>query len=415
MDDFLLSRLSNSEYVVLSLIQSAIWDSPISDSMHDVLWNEILEISVKHAIAPLVWAGIRRNAHALNVPDDISSTFRTMTISSVLSGEHILAAQQGILAVFSAKRIPAVVHKGAAIARLYPQPNIRPMGDIDILVKASDYERAARVLEAVGYRRSDEEHFYHIVLFGQGVTVEIHNAVARTPNGKAGEHLSSMMSTAVENAIMVDMNGYSFPALPAQYQAIALLMHMQKHMVSSGIGLKQLCDWMMFATTINRNGWCGILEDLSSIGLLRYAMIMTKVCVMHLGLNSDNCIWCMDVDDSICELAINDVFRAGNITVRNTDQGHSSIFLEDVGHFASPLKGRLRTLHIMLYRLDKRTCVQVNKATRIVIIRPVLWLICGVSLMCSHKNIRRIMNGRLIANERRKLYNAAKFFQTEEV
>lgn len=413
MNESVFLCLSQSQCLVLSLIQSAIWDKPISYIPHDASWNEVLDTSIKHAIVPLVWAGIRRNSQLLSVPDDISSTFRAMTISSVLSGERILAAQRSILAVLFANGIPAVIHKGASIARLYPRPNIRPMGDIDILVKSSDYERAALALEAAGYRRSDEEHFYHIVLFGQGVTVEIHNAVARTPNGKVGEQLLQMMSTAVDDAILVDVNDLYFSALSPRYQAVALLMHMQKHMVSSGIGLKQLCDWMMFAASIEKDKWNVTLEDLSSIGLLTYAMIMTKACVMYLGLCNTNCAWCMNVDNYLCELAIKDVFRAGNVTAKNTDQGQSGIFLEDVGHFVSPFKGRLRTIHIMLYRLDKITMEKYRRASKIVIIRPVLWLLCGIRFIYTYQN--GIISGRSIANERRKLYGAAKFFQTEEL
>jgi hypothetical protein len=53
---------------------------------------------------------------------------------------------------FAARRIPALVLKGAEFAdRLYPRPDLRPFGDIDLLVPSDAVERAAAALVESGY------------------------------------------------------------------------------------------------------------------------------------------------------------------------------------------------------------------------------------------------------------------------
>ena len=48
---------------------------------------------------------------------------------------------------------PVIVLKGAALAStVYPSIAHRPMGDVDLLVRPQDLERARRTLEAAGYR-----------------------------------------------------------------------------------------------------------------------------------------------------------------------------------------------------------------------------------------------------------------------
>jgi len=59
----------------------------------------------------------------------------------------------GVLNALAEAGVPTIVLKGAALAStVYPSIAHRPMGDIDLLVRPQDLERAQRTLEAAGYR-----------------------------------------------------------------------------------------------------------------------------------------------------------------------------------------------------------------------------------------------------------------------
>ncbi|MBI4246695.1 MAG: nucleotidyltransferase family protein, partial [Candidatus Rokubacteria bacterium] len=58
-----------------------------------------------------------------------------------------------VLAAFQAAGVPVLVLKGMALAEpLYGNPALRPMDDIDALVRRSDVARARAALEALGYQ-----------------------------------------------------------------------------------------------------------------------------------------------------------------------------------------------------------------------------------------------------------------------
>ena len=58
----------------------------------------------------------------------------------------------GVLRAMEDNGIPLLLLKGAALAHLvYRDPTLRPMRDVDVLVRARDAPRAARVLESCGF------------------------------------------------------------------------------------------------------------------------------------------------------------------------------------------------------------------------------------------------------------------------
>lgn len=62
------------------------------------------------------------------------------------------AVQQSKIAeafdIFRSQKIEPILIKGWAIARLYPLEHYRPLGDIDLCVRASDFQKAQKIIES---------------------------------------------------------------------------------------------------------------------------------------------------------------------------------------------------------------------------------------------------------------------------
>jgi hypothetical protein len=81
--------------------------------------------------------------------------------------------------------IALVLVKGAAAAAAYPEPWMRPYGDIDLLVDADDAAPLLEALKAQGYSYAESAeghrawHFPPLVPPHQGARIEVHTALAR--------------------------------------------------------------------------------------------------------------------------------------------------------------------------------------------------------------------------------------------
>jgi hypothetical protein len=93
-------------------------------------WAGVAAQAEAHGLAPLLYVYLRHR-HANQV--------RTRVLHDVL-------------AAYQAAGIPALVLKGAALFHLvYPEPGLRPMSDLDILVPESEAWRAQRTLAELGF------------------------------------------------------------------------------------------------------------------------------------------------------------------------------------------------------------------------------------------------------------------------
>jgi len=132
-------------------------------------WNGFARRAEVEGVAPLVYAALRtgdgrqeteNNRHPAtpNIPTAAweqlkSSYYRTAGYNTLLFREL-----ERILAAFERADIPVILLKGAALAQtLYPDPALRPMSDLDLLVHPSAVSSAQRVLEYIGYRITTPE------------------------------------------------------------------------------------------------------------------------------------------------------------------------------------------------------------------------------------------------------------------
>jgi hypothetical protein len=78
--------------------------------------------------------------------------FRADYAVQVFEAENRLALAREVASAFAAERIEVVLIKGISYSGdLYPDRALRPMGDIDLLVRPEDRARGFRILEELGF------------------------------------------------------------------------------------------------------------------------------------------------------------------------------------------------------------------------------------------------------------------------
>lgn len=308
--------------------------------------------------------------------------------------------------------IPYVILKGVASAYYYPIPSYRSMGDVDFLVRREYLERAGKILEEQTLSPWGKEHICHIVYKGPNMHYEMHFDLAGVPNGATGdmvrEYIKDIFERSQEKAF-----GSGKVMLPSPFHhGLILLLHMCHHMTGEGIGLRHLCDWAVFENSLTESEFCNLFEEkLKSIGLWRFAQILTRTVIKYLGANER--IWAIN-DTAIVDAIMEDILAGGNFGNKDKSRTMQAMLISNRGKDGV---GRNSMRFEFARSINTIVCQHWPVARKYKLILPLGWVFVG-----SRRIIREITGKRkrtdvkgLICNaeKRRLLYAQLHLYEAE--
>lgn len=113
-------------------------------------WEPVIANAESHGLANLLRTHLERCD--IELPQDCRQQLTALKVRHLRANRARMAALAEILQAFQRPGIDCAVLKGAALVNLiYPSPDMRPMGDIDILVPAPRAGDARDALRAIGF------------------------------------------------------------------------------------------------------------------------------------------------------------------------------------------------------------------------------------------------------------------------
>ncbi|OPY59384.1 MAG: hypothetical protein A4E55_00244 [Pelotomaculum sp. PtaU1.Bin035] len=94
---------------------------------------------------------------------DIKETMRRITARNLI----IFSELKTVLDVLNKAAVPAIILKGLCLAEDYYPPGVRPLSDLDLLIKREDIEKSVKIINNLGYK-----------LLGKGLPFSIHRDFA---------------------------------------------------------------------------------------------------------------------------------------------------------------------------------------------------------------------------------------------
>ena len=213
------------------------------DRLPASVWDEMVRRGREYGVAPLLFHRLQALPSTAPVPTAAMNALRGMYLESMITGMQLHRSLHDLLSMFRRNDVAIIVLKGAHLAQLvYKNVALRPMIDVDVLVRKADLPRVHEMLLASGYRvsgdqaRFEKEHFHYVYSPPDGgIGVEIHWNI-QPP------------------AFSVDVDGLWKRALPATIAGVAvlvlspedLLLHLCLHASSYHLygwfGLRAICD-----------------------------------------------------------------------------------------------------------------------------------------------------------------------------
>lgn len=223
---------------------------------------------------------------------------------------RVMYAQSQLINLLEARNIPSVIIKGAAAAQYYPHPNLRSMGDVDVLVRRSDLDKAAELMEKNGYiLTEDKDHVGHHYNYSKdNISIELHKRLPVID--EENEELLAFFEDGIDNRMWATTEGNRFPILPPILNGLVLIFHINQHL-RSGLGLRQIIDWMMYVNQLSSTQWEELRILLQRVGMEKLALTTTAMCQRYLGLK-DCFPGSEEVDPALCDELMAFILAKGN-------------------------------------------------------------------------------------------------------
>ncbi|MFC3353414.1 nucleotidyltransferase family protein [Sphingobacterium zeae] len=194
-------------------------------------------------------------------------------------------AEQFVL--FSKIGLKPILLKGQGIAASYRIPSHRSCGDIDWYFDDNGYAEARKYLKENAVKFRDTAGFSLDYEWGN-IDTEHHKKIFDIRSPFKLSYLRMLKDHYKQQEQMLSIGNESIRLLAPELQLLQVNGHILKHMISFGIGLRQICDsarlYHTTHTTINK-------EDLQNMytksGIIDWMHLLHKILVEYLGLPID--------------------------------------------------------------------------------------------------------------------------------
>ncbi|MCU1293974.1 MAG: lasso peptide biosynthesis protein, partial [Bryobacterales bacterium] len=119
-----------------------------------IAWELLLSLCVHHRVAPLVYRALTTAGAA--VPAYVAAQLKQAATENAIAAFRYLAETRRLCDLLQQAGVPVRVLKGVPLSqRVFNDPSLRDVGDIDLLISPGMEEIADRILLTDGFRRND--------------------------------------------------------------------------------------------------------------------------------------------------------------------------------------------------------------------------------------------------------------------
>lgn len=215
----------------------------------DVLFGDFLKRCEEHKIMPMAGTALLRADDGSLLTEKqrnaLITKIKIHVISQTVRTQNFLAVYRELTA---AGAHPLCV-KGIVCRSLYPEPDIRPSSDEDIVISPEDFGKCEEILKKLGFSADEQSTRSYEVTYsdpGKRFRTELHknlfdpnSTVFNSFNGLVGDVFSDFGSIKNSRTVIYTPE--------KNRHLLYIILHSFKHFLHSGTGIRQLCDTAVFA------------------------------------------------------------------------------------------------------------------------------------------------------------------------
>ena len=283
--------------IFLAILRSVLWGGS-AELPQDIDWKSVLNLAARQKCLHAFSVWLKANRIATPFDKQLHPTMFMVLQRQVRL--NYLATE--VIELLAKHDIHATLIKGYSLSGLYPDPDMREFGDVDIYVGEANYHRAAELVTAAypdAHWHSDIRGGIHFILVldeTQDRVVELHRVTMEVADTKANMLYQAFTHKHLDQtAATLDIYGKAIPVPSAAYNALYVFMHAWHHFESTGVGLRQLGDWALCLSLAHAQSspeeWQALVSEidelLTALRMRKVWQTFGHILVHELGLPSE--------------------------------------------------------------------------------------------------------------------------------
>ena len=270
-------------------------------------WKFLFHLAHRQALFGPLNDGIHRLPADQMPPDDVLKDWDEKT--NIIAGiyrtheDHITELEL----LLTRLGLHGCILKGTGLSHLYPVPERRMCGDIDLWIAGNRDEiiRAFREADINIYDIIYQECKAGIFL---DTEVEIHFHPSKMYNPFTNARLQRFFE---KNSPIREDVSISYPDV--KFNAVFCMAHMFRHYLEGGLGMRQMMDYYYVLRALEPSDRESVMKTLRRLGMKRFtASVMTSMWY-NFGLEEEYLLCPVDIKHG--KKLVNDIFDMGNFGV----------------------------------------------------------------------------------------------------
>lgn len=240
--------------------------SHFSKTLSDDEWKELFESARFQAILGICFTGLEQLPNGQGPSKGILMKWLAYKERIGRTNSLLNSQAKELTSLFAEGGFQTTILKGQGVAKLYPIPQRRQSGDIDIWVSGErdnivKFARTKGQVYSVSIKHAKYKYF-------KDTLVEIHFIPTWFYNPFNHYKWIKWLHNVKDKQFCVSDGGYSIPTI--QFNLVYSLIHIYRHLFDEGIGVRQLMDYYYILIHSKQSERCEAYKILCSFGMKRF-------------------------------------------------------------------------------------------------------------------------------------------------
>ena len=354
---------------ILTIVKSG-FTGEVAEVDEDFAWDRAVDFARDQCVDVMFWMGVKKSG--VNMPPKYHSMLQRRAMMMIANSVRHDNEARIIFDLLKQNNIEFFPLKGVILQYMYPEPAMRFMGDIDILIRTEQYKAIEQLMRNADYDFDHESDHEYVWNKKNVLRIEFHKRLIPTYNKDYFAYYGDGWQLVKREDDEYRMTDEDF--------FVYIFTHLAKHYRRSGIGLKHFIDIWVYLHSKPDLDEKYIEGELVKLQLLEFYKNVRYTLQVWFDVAEENEVSGLITNrifsSGVYGCSVNGIFSAAVSKAAETSDEHNY--------------RTVRLLHAVFCPY-KTMCRKYTFLKKIPVLLPIMWCVRIVTvLLFRRKNIKKV-------------------------